>query len=152
MVKRNHNFKVLTLNNIEIEGRQRFPQHRYEIGSEIVAPDAILVRSFNMHDMQIPETVVAIGRAGTGVNNIPVEDVSKRGIPVFNAPGANANAVKELAVAGMLIAARNICDARDYVKELKNSGAEIMVCYLPVGSQKAVVDSSMRLRRVKNNF
>jgi D-3-phosphoglycerate dehydrogenase len=88
------------------------------VASEITHPDAIILRSHNMHDMQIPETVVAIGRAGAGVNNIPVEALSQRGVPVFNAPGANANAVKELAVAGMLIAARNICNARDYVKAL----------------------------------
>ena len=74
-------------------------------------PDAIILRSFNMHDMNIPDSVVAIGRAGAGTNNIPVEAMSKRGVPVFNAPGANANAVKELAIAGLLIAARNICAA-----------------------------------------
>jgi len=115
-------FKILTLNNIAVAGLRHFPRDRYEIASEIAHPDAIILRSYNMHDMQIPETVAAIGRAGAGVNNIPVEAMSKRGVPVFNAPGANANAVKELAVAGMLIAARNICNARDYVKELKEEG------------------------------
>jgi D-3-phosphoglycerate dehydrogenase len=111
-------FKVLTLDNIAVAGLRHFPRDHYEVASEIAHPDAIILRSHNMHDMQIPETVVAIGRAGAGVNNIPLEAMSQRGVPVFNAPGANANAVKELAVAGMLIAARNICNARDYVKAL----------------------------------
>jgi D-3-phosphoglycerate dehydrogenase len=111
-------FKILTLNNIAVAGLRRFPRDRYEVASEIGHPDAIILRSHNMHDMEIPSSVAAIGRAGAGVNNIPVEAMSKRGVPVFNAPGANANAVKELAVAGMLIAARNICNARDYVRGL----------------------------------
>jgi len=111
-------FKVLTLDNIAVAGLRHFPRDHYEVASEIAHPDAIILRSHNMHDMQIPETVAAIGRAGAGVNNIPIEAMSQRGVPVFNAPGANANAVKELAVAGMLIAARNICNARDYVKDL----------------------------------
>jgi D-3-phosphoglycerate dehydrogenase len=115
-------FKILTLNNIAVEGLRRFPRDRYEVASEITHPDAIILRSYNMHEMVIPETVAAIGRAGAGVNNIPVDDMSERGIPVFNAPGANANAVKELAVAGMLIAARNICNARDYVTGLDLDG------------------------------
>jgi D-3-phosphoglycerate dehydrogenase len=118
-------FKVLTLNNIAVEGLRRFPRNLYEVASEISHPDAIILRSYNMHDMDIPTSVVAIGRAGAGVNNIPVEKMSKRGVPVFNAPGANANAVKELAVAGMLIAARNICNARDYVKGLAEEGAAL---------------------------
>jgi D-3-phosphoglycerate dehydrogenase len=104
-------FKILTLNNIALAGLNRLPRDRYEIASELSHPDAILVRSFNMHQMEIPREVKAIGRAGAGVNNIPVEKMSARGIPVFNAPGANANAVKELVVAGMLLAARNIGQA-----------------------------------------
>jgi len=115
-------FKILTLNNIAVEGLRRFPRDRYEVASEIAHPDAIVLRSYNMHDMEIPDTVAAIGRAGAGVNNIPVDAMSQRGVPVFNAPGANANAVKELAVAGMLIAARNICNARDYVRDLDLEG------------------------------
>lgn len=115
-------FKVLTLNNIAVEGLRRFPRNLYEVSSEIVGPDAIVLRSHDMHNIEIPSSVAAIGRAGAGVNNIPVEAMSKRGVPVFNAPGANANAVKELAVAGMLIAARNICNARDYVRGLDLDG------------------------------
>ena len=114
--------KVLTLNNIAVEGLRRLPRNGYEVGSEIAEPDAIILRSFNMHDMDISSSVTAIGRAGAGVNNIPVEKMSERGVPVFNAPGANANAVKELAVAGMLIAARNICAARDYVIAIDGEG------------------------------
>ncbi|MGI9232313.1 MAG: phosphoglycerate dehydrogenase [Woeseiaceae bacterium] len=115
-------FKVLTLNNIAVEGLRRLPRERYEVASEIAHPDAILLRSQNMHDMEIPDTVAAIGRAGAGTNNIPIEAMSARGVPVFNAPGANANAVKELAIAGMLIGARNLCNAREYVGALTETG------------------------------
>ena len=108
-------YKILTLNNIAVAGLRRLSRKRYEVASEIAHPDAIILRSHNMHDMDIPATVAAIGRAGAGTNNIPVEAMSVRGVPVFNAPGANANAVKELAIAGLLIAARNICDAREHV-------------------------------------
>jgi D-3-phosphoglycerate dehydrogenase len=118
-------FKILTLNNIAVEGLRRLPRERYEVASEIAHPDAILLRSHNMHDMDIPDTVAAIGRAGAGTNNIPIDAMSARGVPVFNAPGANANAVKELAVAGMLIGARNLCNAREYVTSLTETGAEL---------------------------
>jgi len=111
-------FKILTLNNISVFGLKRLPRDNYEIASEIGHPDAILLRSQNMHDMEIPDSVRAIGRAGAGVNNIPVEAMSKRGIPVLNAPGANANAVKELVIAGMLMGARNLCQAWSYVQGL----------------------------------
>src|SRR5210317_2296726 len=115
-------FKILTLNNIAVEGLRRLPRERYEVASEIAHPDAILLRSHNMHDMDIPESVAAVGRAGAGTNNIPCDALAHRGVPVFNAPGANANAVKELAIAGLLLAARNICDAREYVKGLGETG------------------------------
>ena len=118
-------FKVQTLNNIAVEGLRRLPRERYEVASEIARPDAILLRSHNMHDMEIPDTVAAVGRAGAGTNNIPCDKLARRGIPVFNAPGANANAVKELMIAGMLIGARNLCDASDYVKTLKQTGQEL---------------------------
>jgi D-3-phosphoglycerate dehydrogenase len=120
-------YKILTLNNIAVAGLRRFPPELYEVASQLPNPDAIMVRSANMHDMDIPQSVAAIGRAGAGVNNIPVDAMSKRGIPVFNAPGANANAVKELAVAGLLIAARNICDARDYVRGLSGDGEALEI-------------------------
>ena len=120
MAKRS--FKVLTLNDISIKGLRRFPRDHYEVASGIPEPDAIILRSYDMHLMEIPDSVVAIGRAGAGVNNIPIETLSRRGVPVFNTPGANANAVKELAIAAMLISARNICNARDYVKGLDMGG------------------------------
>jgi len=115
-------YKVLTLNNIAVDGLRRLTRERYEVASEIAHPDAIILRSHNMHEMDIPDTVVAIARAGAGTNNIPVDSMSARGVPVFNAPGANANAVKELAIAGLLMAARNLCDAREYVQGLKEQG------------------------------
>jgi len=115
-------FKILTLNNIAVEGLRRLPRERYEVASEISHPDAILLRGHDMHEMDIPQSVAAIGRAGVGTNNIPVAAMSVRGIPVFNAPGANANAVKELAIAGMLIGARNLCRASAYVAELTETG------------------------------
>ena len=118
-------FKILTLNNISSAGLEHFPRDDYEVASEIQHPDAILLRSHNMHDMEIPPTVAAIGRAGAGVNNIPVERMSRSGIPVFNAPGANANAVKELVIAGMLLASRNICQAWDFARSLEGNDAAI---------------------------
>lgn len=118
-------YKILTLNNISVVGLERFPRDGYEVASDMSAPDAIILRSYNMHDMQIPTSVKAIGRAGAGTNNIPVPRMSEAGVPVFNAPGANANAVKELVVAGMLIAARNVCQAYDYVRALEGSDEEV---------------------------
>jgi D-3-phosphoglycerate dehydrogenase len=111
-------FKIQTVNNISVTGLERLPRDRYEIASEMSAPDAILVRSANMHDIEIPASVKAIGRAGAGVNNIPVAAMSVRGVAVFNAPGANANAVKELVIAGMLLAARNIGQGWSYARSL----------------------------------
>ena len=118
-------FKILTLNNISPVGLERLSRESYEVASEIQHPDAILLRSYKMHDMEIPATVKAIGRAGSGVNNIPVERMSQAGISVFNAPGANANAVKELVIAGMLIASRNLCQAWDYSRGLEGDDAVI---------------------------
>lgn len=118
-------FKILTLNNIAVEGLRRLPRERYEVASEIGHPDAVLVRSANMHTMEIPASVRAIARAGAGVNNIPIDTMTRRGIPVFNAPGANANAVKELVVAGLLLGARNICQGWNYVRELEGDDAAV---------------------------
>ncbi len=118
-------YKVLTLNNIAVEGLRRLPRERYEVASEIAHPDAILLRSANMHEMEIPATVVAIGRAGAGTNNIPCDKLAARGVPVFNAPGANANAVKELVIGGMLLGARNLAQASEYVKTLKETGDDL---------------------------
>ncbi|PPE71911.1 3-phosphoglycerate dehydrogenase [Solimonas fluminis] len=112
-------FKVQTLNNISVHGLERLPRERYEVASEISSPDAVLVRSADMHKLDIPASVKAIGRAGAGTNNIPVAALSKRGVAVFNAPGANSNAVKELVLAGMFLAARNIPQSLDFVKKLE---------------------------------
>jgi D-3-phosphoglycerate dehydrogenase len=117
--------KILTLNNISPVGLDRFPRNSYEVASEIVRPDAIMLRSFKMHDMELPVSLQAVGRAGAGVNNIPVEKMSALGVPVFNAPGANANAVKELVLAGLLMAARNIPQAWEYTRQLEGNDAEV---------------------------
>src|SRR5690606_170229 len=111
-------FRIRTLNNIARSKLERLPADRYRVGGEIEHPDAILVRSADMHAMDIPPSVKAVARAGAGTNNIPVAALSERGVPVFNAPGANANAVKELVVAGMLLAARNVGEALGFVATL----------------------------------
>ena len=113
-----NSFNVLVLNAISQNGLKRLPEERYKVGKEIAQPDAIMVRSADMHSLEIAKSVRAIGRAGSGTNNIPVKAMSARGVPVFNAPGANANAVKELVVAGMLLSARNIGDAMKFVTAL----------------------------------
>ncbi|HEX9878049.1 MAG TPA: phosphoglycerate dehydrogenase [Gammaproteobacteria bacterium] len=130
-------FKVLTLNSIAPEGLARLPAQHYDVGSGIAEPVAILVRSHNMHSMTIPKRLLAVGRAGAGVNNIPVSQLTLRGIPVFNAPGANANAVKELVIAGMLLAARNLVAAWDYVRKLDGSDAEFSTA-IEAGKKKFV--------------
>src|ERR1039457_4422293 len=112
-------FKILTLNQISQDGLKHLPSERYVVGNGIADPDAIMVRSADMHGMDIPNSVKAVGRAGAGTNNIPVKALSNRGVPVFNAPGANANAVKELVLAGMLIAARNLAPALEFVRAIK---------------------------------
>ena len=117
-------FRILTLNQISSHGLHRFPSARYTVGKAVDEPDAIIVRSHDMHAMTVPASVKAIGRAGAGTNNIPVAEMSKRGIPVFNAPGANANAVKELVLAGMLIAARNLGPALEFTRKLKEENLE----------------------------
>lgn len=111
-------YRILLLNQISASGLKCLPEARYLAGKDINAPDAILVRSANMHAMTIPLSVRAVGRAGSGTNNIPVKLLSSRGVPVFNAPGANANAVKELVIAGMLLAARNLSEALQFVAML----------------------------------
>ncbi len=118
-------YKVQTLNNISVKGLEKFPRDKYEVASEIQNPDAYMLRSLKMHDMDIPNSVLAVGRAGAGVNNIPIEKMSALGIPVFNAPGANANAVKELVVTGMLLACRNICQAWECAKNLEGDDESI---------------------------
>lgn len=118
-------YKILTLNSISVEGLAKLPRERYEVGSDIESPDVIMLRSFKMNDMPIPASLKAVARAGAGVNNVPVGMLTEMGIPVFNAPGANANAVKELVLAGMLLACRNICQAWDFVRHLEGDDASL---------------------------
>jgi D-3-phosphoglycerate dehydrogenase len=117
--------QILILNKIATLGIKRLPTSDYEVSSEIAIPDAILVRSAKMHDMDLPLSVQAIGRAGAGTNNIPIAEMSKRGVVVFNTPGANANAVKELVLTGMLMAARNIGPAMKFVDSLQGDDATL---------------------------
>ena len=105
-------YRIQTLNKVSKIGIELFSRDSYEVASEIVHPDAILVRSANMLDMQIPESVKAVARAGAGVNNIPVDKCSASGVVVFNTPGANANGVKELVLAGLLLSSRKIVPGR----------------------------------------
>lgn len=125
-------FKILTLNNISPKGLERLPGDRYAVADiaegapdEMHNPDAILLRSFKMHDYTLPASVKAVGRAGAGVNNIPVDKLSAHGIPVFNAPGANANAVAELVLAGMLLASRNICQSWEFARHVEGDDTSI---------------------------
>lgn len=127
---------ILTLNNISPVGLERLPKTLYSFGPDIEDPEAIILRSYKMHDMDIPESLLAVGRAGAGVNNIPVDKLTELGIPVFNAPGANANAVKELVVAGLLLAYRNICPAWDYVRKLDRSDSAAMSKAVEDGKKK----------------
>ena len=114
-------YKILKLNNIAKEGIESFPEDTYIVGEDITDPDAIILRSFDMRSIEIPSSLKAVGRAGTGVNNIPLEKLSDLAIPVFNAPGANANAVKELVIVAILICARNIHQARLYLEKIDES-------------------------------
>jgi D-3-phosphoglycerate dehydrogenase len=118
-------FRILTLNNISPRGLARLPRERFEVASGLERPDAILLRSADMHSMAVPPTVLAVGRAGAGVNNVPVAALSLRGVPVFNAPGANANAVKELVIASLLLGARNICQAWAFARTLQGDDRAI---------------------------
>ena len=118
-------YEILTLNPIASIGLRRLPEAHYRVGNAVERPDAILVRSRDMHAMTIPSTVRAISRAGAGTNNIPVAAMSKRGAPVFNAPGANANAVKELVLTALLLAARNIVPAIGYVASLDSRAPDL---------------------------
>ena len=118
-------YKIQTLNKIDQEGLQVFPASAYQIANEIADPDAIVLRSFSMHDMEIPHSVKAIARAGAGVNNIPLAKCTEKGIVVFNTPGANANGVKELVIAGLLLASRDLIGGVQWAKTLINEGDKV---------------------------
>ena len=118
-------YKIQTLNKIDQEGLQVFPSSAYQIANEIADPDAIVLRSFSMHDMEIPQSVKAIARAGAGVNNIPLAKCTEKGIVVFNTPGANANGVKELVIAGLLLASRDLIGGVQWAKTLISEGDKV---------------------------
>ncbi|MBN2484011.1 MAG: phosphoglycerate dehydrogenase [Candidatus Omnitrophica bacterium] len=118
-------YKIMKLDKIAPEGLALFPLDQYEIGTEISEPTGILLRSFNMHDMKLPDSLLAVGRAGAGVNNIPIEKCAEKGIIVFNTPGANANAVKELTITGLLLASRDIVKGINFSESLKGKGTEV---------------------------
>nr|WP_319999309.1 3-phosphoglycerate dehydrogenase [uncultured Draconibacterium sp.] len=118
-------FKIQTLNKIDPDGLKLFPLDNYEIASELPNPDAIVLRSFKMHDVEIPSSVKAVARAGAGVNNIPIEKCTEKGIVVFNTPGANANGVKEAVIAGMLMASRDYIGAANWAKTLIGEGDNV---------------------------
>ncbi|MCH9769268.1 MAG: phosphoglycerate dehydrogenase [Gammaproteobacteria bacterium] len=118
-------FNILTLNNISSRGLEKFTAEQYTVSDNLAQPDAILLRSYKMHDFELPESVLVVGRAGAGTNNIPINQYTDLGIPVLNTPGANANAVKELVITGMLLACRNICPAWDYTHTLDGDNAAI---------------------------
>lgn len=111
-------YKIKTYNKISVKGLDRFGRDRYEVASDINAPDAYILRSHKLHDEALPDSVKAVARAGAGVNNVPVADYTRKGVVVFNTPGANANAVKELVLAGMLLASRGIVPGMEYVQTL----------------------------------
>jgi len=118
-------YRIQTLNNISNRGLERLPKERYEVGTDVKSPDAIMLRSADMHSLEIPSSVLAVGRAGAGTNNVPVANLSKRGVVVFNAPGANANAVKELVLASLFLAARNIPQAWNFARQLSGDDKSI---------------------------
>jgi D-3-phosphoglycerate dehydrogenase len=118
-------FRILTLNSISSKGLERLPRDRYEVGTTLERPDAVLLRSADMHKLALPDTVQAVARAGAGTNNIPVAALAARGIPVFNTPGANANAVKELVIGSLFLAARNIGPAWLFARSQAGDDAAI---------------------------
>ena len=118
-------YRVRTMNKISPLGLELFPRDEYEVASELPNPDAILVRSADLHNTEIPDSVIAIARAGAGVNNIPVSKCSDRGVVVFNTPGGNANAVKELAIASMLLASRGIADGIKWTASIADKADEV---------------------------
>jgi len=118
-------YKIQTLNKISPKGLDLFPRDTYEVASELANPDAIVLRSFKMHEMELPPALKAIARAGAGTNNIPIDRCSQRGIVVFNTPGANANAVKEIVLASLLLSSRDIVGGVAWTQSIKEQGDEV---------------------------
>lgn len=131
-------FAIRTLNNVSARGLERLPRERYSVSADIAEPDAIIVRSADMHAMTIPASVKAVGRAGAGTNNVPVAALSKRGVPVFNAPGANANAVKELVIAAILMSMRHVYEAWSYARGLSADDDHALEDAVEQGKKKFV--------------
>jgi len=131
-------FTIRTINNISPRGLERFPRERYTLSSDNAEPDAIIVRSADLHALTIPNSVKAVGRAGAGTNNVPVAALSKRGVPVFNAPGANANAVKELVIAAILMSMRHVCEAWSYARDLSAADDHALEEAVEQGKKKFV--------------
>ncbi len=131
-------FKIRTLNNISPIGLQRLPAADYSVGDDIAEPDALLLRSADLHRQAIPTSVKVIARAGAGTNNIPVSAMSARGVPVFNSPGANANAVKELVIAAMLLSARNLLPGLEFVKNLEGDDEAALHKQVEAGKKRFV--------------
>lgn len=130
-------FKVRTYNRIAVRGLDRFDRGHFEVGGDIGHPDAFLIRSQALHELAFPDTLLAIARAGAGVNNVPIARCSAAGIVVFNTPGANANAVKELVVAGMLLSARGILPGIEYARGLSTTGADAAQMSATIEKDKA---------------
>ncbi|MDR1893292.1 MAG: 3-phosphoglycerate dehydrogenase [Spirochaetales bacterium] len=118
-------FKILTLNSISPTGISLFPKENYRISDQESSPDGIILRSYKMHDMELPPSVLAVARAGAGTNNIPSKDYAEKGVVVFNSPGANANGVKELAILGLLLASRDVHRGINWIQGLKGKGDEV---------------------------
>ncbi len=118
-------FRIQTLNKISAKGLELLPHDLYEYASEFSNPDAIIVRSFKMHDMELPDSLYAVARAGAGTNNIPLEKCAEKGIVVFNTPGANANAVKELVLLGLMLSSRKIYRGIEWVQSLAGKGEDV---------------------------
>ena len=135
-------FQVLILNNVSQNGLKRLPAERFHCAKDVAKPDAILLRSADLHSVEIAKSVMAIGRAGSGTNNIPVGEMTRRGVPVFNAPGANANAVKELVITGMLLASRDIFAGMNYVQRLSDIQDDAAMATLLDRRQAASTDSA----------
>mgnify|MGYP002860110328 FL=1 len=143
-------FKIQTLNKISAVGLEEFPRDNYETASGLNDPDAILVRSADMRSMEIPGSLKAVARAGAGVNNIPIESMTDKGIVVFNTPGANANAVKELVLLSLLISSRPVFSATDWVKTLAGKGEEIPD--LAEKGKSQFVGHELKGKKLENNI
>lgn len=137
-------FKIKTYNVISPKGLERLEADRYQVGPDIEAPDALLLRSHKLHDLPVPDSLIAVARAGAGVNNIPIDDYAKRGIVVFNTPGANANAVKELVLTGMLLTTRGVLPGIAWVQSLQGNGNDSEVAAVVEKEKKRFAGTELK--------